>query len=220
VQNRREADRTFRRLSEVTNYRAALDPLPSSPKDHRPGDSGRFWSALNSRDWTAAKQILDQHPDEDLFAGVLAIAPIPRGCGEICLAALQGKHPTMETGFGAARDQLAKRVEAYPDDVELLSVLGDIDALLGRKQAAIEEATRAVQLRPISQDAEEGPFILGNLAEVYAWTNEPDLAFRELAILAKTPAGLGNRASFEADPFLDPIRKDPRFEQLAAQIQE
>ena len=220
VQNRREADQTFRRLSEVTNYRAALDPLPSSPKDHRPGDSGRFWSALNSRDWTAAKQILDQHPDEDLFAGVLAIVPIPRGCGEISLAALQGKHPTMETGFGAARDQLAKRVEAYPDDVELLSVLGDIDALLGRKQAAIEEATRAVQLRPISQDAEEGPFILGNLAEVYAWTNEPDLAFRELAILAKTPAGLGNRASFEADPFLDPIRKDPRFEQLAAQIQE
>jgi serine/threonine protein kinase/tetratricopeptide (TPR) repeat protein len=221
VQNRRrEADQTFRRLSEVTKYRAALDPSPSSRKDHRPGDSDRFWSALNSRDWTAAKQILDQHPTEGLLAGELAKVPIPRGCGEIWLAALQGKHPTTETGFGAARDELARRAEAYPDDVELLSGLGDIDAMLGRKQEAIQEATRAVELRPVSQDAEEGPFILGNLAEVYAWTNEPDLAFRTLNILAKVPAGLGNRASFEADPFLDPIRKDPRFEQLAAQLPE
>jgi serine/threonine protein kinase len=217
---RREADQAWRRLSEVTNYRAALNPLPSSRKNHRVDDSVRFLSALTSRDWTAAKQILDQHPDEDLLAGDLCKVPIPRGCGEIYLAALQGKHPTMETGFGAARDQLAQRVEAYPDDVELLSVLGDIDALLGRKQEAIEEAARAVELRPISQDAEEGPFILGNLAEVYEWTNEPDLAFRVLAILAKTPAGLCNRASFEANPFLDPIRKDPRFEQLAAQLPE
>jgi TolB-like protein/Flp pilus assembly protein TadD len=219
VQNRyQETDQTVRRLSEVTSYWAALGPLLFSRKDHRPGDSDRFWSALNSRDWTAAKQILDRDPAEDLLAGVLVRVPIPRQCGEICIAALQGKHPRMETGFGAARDRLAQRVAAHPDDVELLSVLGDIDALLGRKQEAIAEATRAVELRSISQDAEEGPFILGNLAEVYAWTNQPDLAFRELAILAKVPAGLGNRASFENDPFLDPIRRDPRFDELAARL--
>ena len=144
---------------------------------------------------------------------------IPRGSGEIYLAALQGKHPTMESGFAAARDQLAQRVEAHPDDVELLAVLGQMDAFLGRKQEAIEEAIRAVDLRPTSQDALEGPWILGKLALVYAWTNEPEQAFRELAILAKTPASpLDNRAYFKRDPFWDPIRNDPRFEQLADKI--
>ena len=100
-----------------------------------------------------------------------------------------------------------------------MAVLGEIDAFLGRKQEAIEEATRAVELRPISQDAVEGPFILVCLAAVYAWTNEPDLAFRQLAILTKTPpGGLGTRVTFKADPMWDPIRKDPRFDQLAAQL--
>jgi hypothetical protein len=75
-------------------------------------------------------------------------------------------------------------------------------------------------LRPISMDAVEGTVILKCLAYscVYAWTNEADLAFRELAILAKTPGGLGARADFKADVIWDPIRKDPRFDELAAQL--
>jgi len=60
----------------------------------------------------------------------------------------------------------AQRVEADPDDVELLSVLSVVDAYLGRKQEAIEEGTRAVEVRPISPDAVEGPWIRFNLAVV------------------------------------------------------
>ena len=207
----------FLRTGAAASYQAALDSLPSSIKDDVFA-SNRFWLALYARDWTGANQILGKNPDEDLIIGELVKVPIPRRCGEIYIAALQGMHPTMETGFGAARDQLAQRVEAHPDDVELLSVLGVVDAFLGRKQEAIQEAAHAVEIRPISQDAVEGPFILGNLAVVYAWTNEPDLAFRELAILAETPGGLDNRLIFKADPTWDPIRKDPRFDKLAAQL--
>jgi hypothetical protein len=180
--------------------------------------SQRFWLALYARDCTAAKQILEKNPDEDLRVGEQVKVTIPRGCGEIWLAAKEGKHPTMESGSGAARDQLAQRVEARPDEAELLSVLGVVDAYLGRKEEAILEATRAVGIRPVSEDAVEGPWILENLAVVYAWTNEPDLAFRELSSLVATPAGLDNRETFKADPTWDPIRKDPRFDQLAAQL--
>jgi serine/threonine-protein kinase len=209
----------FDRTGDPMTLRAALDQLPPSTKDHEPLASRRFWLALYARDWTAAKQLLDMNPGEDLFVGDQVYIKVPRRCGEIYLAALQGQHPTMESGFAAARDQLAQRVEAHPDDVWLLSVLGEVDALLGRKQEAIEEATRAVDLRPISQDAVEGPWILQNLAVVYAWTNEPDQAFRELAILVKTPASpVESRATFKLNPFWDPIRNDPRFEQLADQI--
>jgi len=204
-------------LTPETNQ-ATFDSLSSTQKNQQPWVSGRFWLAINARHWTAAKQILAESSDENLLGGDRVKAVIPRGCGEIILAALQGKHPTMENGFGAARDQLAQRFEAHPDDVQLLATLGEIDAYLGRKQEAIEEATRAVELRPISQDAVEGPFILGELAVVYIWTNEPDQAFRVLDILAKTPGGLTDRASFKANPFVDPIRNDPRFDRLAAQL--
>jgi TolB-like protein/Flp pilus assembly protein TadD len=219
----REAEQISARFKEVepgypVNNREALDSLSPAQKSQQPWVSDRFWSAVGARDWATAQQILDQSSDENLLVGDQVRASIPHGCGEIVLAALQGKNPTMENGFGAARDQLAQRSEAHPDDVELLSVLGLIDAFLGRKQDAIDEANRAVKLRPISLDAVEGPYILRCLAYVYAWATEPDLAFQELAELAKTPGGLGTRADFKADVFWDPIRKDPRFDQLAAQL--
>jgi len=219
----REAEQISARLNEVEpgyplSNQAAFDSLSPTQKNQQPWVSERFWSAVGARDWTAAKQILDESSDENLIVGGRVKVVIPRQCGEIYLAAYQGQHPPTENGFAAARDQLAQRFEAHPDDVQLLSVLGLIDAFLGRKQEAIEEATRAVELRPVSLDGVEGPFILKCLAYVYAWTNEPDLAFEELAKLVNVPAGLGTRENFKADLTWDPIRKDPRFDQLAAQL--
>jgi tetratricopeptide (TPR) repeat protein len=208
----------YLRTGDATSYRAALDLLPSSIKDHEFVASHRFWFALYARDWTAAKQILEINSEEDLLVGDQVKVAIPRGCGEIWLAALQGKHPTMETRFGSARDQLSQRFEARPDETELLSVLGVIDAFLGRKEEAVQEATRAVELRPASEDAVEGPWIRQNLAVVYTWTNEPDMAFRELDTLVATPAGLDTRETFKADPIWDPLRKDPRFDKLVPQL--
>jgi TolB-like protein len=208
----RKAKLKFERTGDLVNYRAALDQLPSSVKDHGNMASERFWWAVYARDWTAAHQILSKAPDEDLFAGLAVKVPVPRGCGDIWLAALEGKHPTMETaGFAAARYQLEQRVIAHPDDVDLLGVLGTIDAFMGHKSEAIEEATRAMG----KVDAVEKRFIRLSLAQVYAWTNEPDLAFHELAILFED---LDSRAieSWKTNPELDPIRNDPRFDKLGA----
>ncbi|MBV8484361.1 MAG: protein kinase, partial [Verrucomicrobia bacterium] len=209
--------------AEQEKARAELEQQPASKRGKDdPWDSIRhsdlFWSALDARDWTGASRILVKNPDEDLWRVSWGPLPIPHGCGEIYLAAFQGKHPTLEGRFKAARDELAQRVLAYPDDVVLLGILGEVDALLGRRQEAIEEATRAVRLRPISQDAPEGAYILESLAMVYTWTNEPDLAFQELAIRIKTPPLPLSRELFASLPQFDPIRKDPRFDNLVAQI--
>jgi Flp pilus assembly protein TadD len=67
-----------------------------------------------------------------------------------------------------------------PEDAKLLSNLAIVDALLGRKQDAIGEAKHAIEMRPTSKDALAGPGIVANLALVYAWTNELDLAFETL----------------------------------------
>jgi hypothetical protein len=69
----------------------------------------------------------------------------------------------------------------------------------------------------ISKDALEGPGIVMNLAVVYAWTNEFDRAFETLSLLTKTPFGIFY-GQLKRDPYWDPLRKDPRFEKLLAEL--
>jgi hypothetical protein len=140
---------------------------------------------------------------------------VPDACNEVWLAKLQGKHPLLRKGV-AACDQLRQRAEAYPKDPIKISVLALLAAALGRKQEAIQEARRAVEILPISLSAVRGPLV-SNLAMVYAWTNEPDLAFQELSISVKIPAG-GHYGELKLDPAWDPLRKDPRFEKLLARL--
>jgi tetratricopeptide (TPR) repeat protein len=59
--------------------------------------------------------------------------------------------------------------------------------------------------------------LITNLAVVYAWTNEPDLAFRELLVSTQTPGGV-SYGHLKVDYALDPLRKDQRFEKLLAQM--
>ncbi|MGA8480657.1 MAG: hypothetical protein WB696_22060 [Chthoniobacterales bacterium] len=98
-----------------------------------------------------------------------------------------------------------------------MSVLGLIDAALGRKQGAIREARSAAEMLPILKDAVEGPPLVSRLALVYAWTNEPDLAFQELTISVKTPGGV-HYGELKLDPAWDPLRNDPRFPKLLAEL--
>jgi len=95
--------------------------------------------------------------------------------------------------------------------------LAVVDALLNQGEAAIAEAKRAVEMLSISKDAVEGPRIAMSLAVVYAWSNEPDLAFETIGPLTKTPNGI-YYGELKRDPYWDPLRKDPRFEKLLAEL--
>ena len=98
-----------------------------------------------------------------------------------------------------------------------LSNLALIDALLGEKEDAITEAKRAIEMLPMSRDAVDGPNVRYNLAVVYVWTNELDLAFETMRFLTKTPNGI-YYGDLKRSPFWDPLRKDPRFEQLLTEL--
>jgi len=202
--------------ADLVSYRAALETLPSSLKEEPYIASWRFMGAVWGRDWSTAKEILSKVPNEESFfpnAGVI----VPRGCLDIWLALLQGDHSTMEARYAVARDQLNRKVEANPENAKLISALGLIDAALGHKQQAIQESKRAVEMLPVSKDAFDGPGLVANLAIVYAWTNEKDLAFHELAILINMPGGSAY-GELKCDPAWDPLRKDPRFEQAVARL--
>jgi hypothetical protein len=144
-------------------------------------------------------------------------AKIPHGCIEIWIARLQDGISVTGPEFETARNQLNRQVEKASDDPYLLSALGTIDAALGNKTAAIQEAKRATEILPISKDAEIGPCLVTNLAIVDAWTNEPELAFQQLTLSVNTPNGL-LYGSLTLDPVWDPLRQDPRFDKLLAEL--
>jgi hypothetical protein len=52
---------------------------------------------------------------------------------------------------------------------------------------------------------------------VYAWTDESDLAFQQLAVLAKIPHGI-YYGQLKVDQLWTPIRQDPRYEKLLADL--
>src|SRR4029077_16941313 len=96
-------------------------------------------------------------------------------------------------------------------------VLGLIDAGLGRKDDAIREGRRAVELLPVSKDVMHGTDLILNLAVIYAWTGEKDLALKQLAEPAQVPSSL-NYGWLRLHPSWDPLRGDPRFEKIVASL--
>ena len=82
-----------------------------------------------------------------------------------------------------------KRFAREPDYGPILSVLGLIDAALGRKEEALREGHRALELAPIAKDSLDGADVLYFYAVICAWTGERDLAIEQLETLAKIPAG-------------------------------
>ena len=91
-----------------------------------------------------------------------------------------------------------------------------IDAGLGNRQLAIEEGQKAVELRPISRDALEGPEYVEKLAKAYALLGENELALEQLSLIAKVPDG-ATYGDLKFDPVWDGLRDDPRFAQLIAE---
>jgi TolB-like protein/class 3 adenylate cyclase len=122
-----------------------------------------------------------------------------------------------QRAFTAARAITAKTVQDQPEYAPAWSALGAIDAGLGHKSDAIAEGKRACELLPVSKDPVDGPFYVTNLALIYAWVGEKDLALKQLAISAKIPAGV-TYGELKLSPIWDPLRGDPRFEKIVASL--
>ncbi len=115
--------------------------------------------------------------------------------------------------FERARPIVEKALLESSDDASRHVTLGLILAGLGKKDAAIAEGKRAVELLPESQDALEGPKTAVALAQIYAWTGEKDQALQLLERSLSTPNGV-TVPSLRLDPIWDPLRTDPRFQAL------
>jgi hypothetical protein len=89
----------------------------------------------------------------------------------------------------------------------------------GRREEALREGRRAVELCPIEKDALRGIAMITYLAMIAAWTGDKDLACEQLAIAIRNPSDLGY-GQLKLMPFWDPLRGDPRFEKLVEEVKD
>jgi len=101
-----------------------------------------------------------------------------------------------------------------------LCVLGLIDAALGNKEAALQEGRHAMELLPVEKDSVNGQSLMAYFALIAAWAGEKDLALQQLALAAPTPgaAQIASYGVLKLLPFWDPLRGDPRFQQIVASL--
>ncbi len=121
------------------------------------------------------------------------------------------------SAFAAARTEQEKRVRAHSDDAGALCVLGLIDAALGRKEEALGEGRRAVELLPVEKDTVGGTRIIACLARVAAWVGDKDLACEQLARASRLPGGV-SYGELKLLTWWDPLRGDPCFEKIVASL--
>ncbi|MFC1639510.1 protein kinase [Gemmatimonadota bacterium] len=117
--------------------------------------------------------------------------------------------------FDSAKTVLEEELTVAPHDPRVHASIGLAYAGLGRTDDAVREAEEAVRIEPVSRDAVLGPYHVVNLAEVLVMVGEHDAAIDRIEHLLSIPAGLDmSRALLRAEPRWDPLRDNPRFQEL------
>ena len=144
-------------------------------------------------------------------------ANYPRAYWEGLVARWQGDAPRARAAFSAARAEVERVLSGQPDAAPTVSLLGMIDAGLGRKEEAIAEGRRASELLPYGKDALAGGVIAVNLAQILAWTGEKSAAIDQIAAVEQQP-NLLSYGQLKLHPRWDDLRGDPRFETLVSSL--
>jgi len=130
--------------------------------------------------------------------------------------ALRGDQTRARAYADSARTDFEALLRASPNDAQLHALHGIVLAYLGRKDEAIREGLRGVELNPLAKDGFGGPYIQLQLVRIYLLVGEPEKALDQLEPLLKIPYHL-TPGWLRIDPTFDPVRKNPRFEKLVAQ---
>ena len=133
------------------------------------------------------------------------------------VARLKGDETSAHAAFMRARAQQEEEIPGHPDDASLLADLGLIDAGLGRKEEALSDGRRAMELARSVKDSSTEVYVRTCFAMICAWTGERELSLGQLEALTKTP-GYHTYGDLRLSPLWDPLRGDPRFEKIVASL--
>jgi serine/threonine-protein kinase len=132
------------------------------------------------------------------------------------LQRLSGDSQGAVATYTQERGKLESTLTQQPDNSDVMIDLAELYAALGENTLAIEKAEHALALRPESQDVLFGRRFLEARARIAARIGETDRAIEILRHLLTVPYGPPpiTPALLRLDPIWDPLRSDPRFQQL------
>jgi TolB-like protein/Tfp pilus assembly protein PilF len=194
---------------------AEIDKILAENPDAAPTTAGIWLDlALCERDFAAADRALAALSTNTYGPDAMAFTPtFARGL----IARVRGDTDAAQTIFKTARAEQEQVVREQPDYGPAICLLGLIDAALGRKEDALREGRRAIEVLPPSRDAIGGADMMMFFAIICAWSGEKDLALSQLRTIQLKTLYV-TFGSLKLHPFWDPLRGDPRFEQIVASL--
>jgi len=220
----RRSGRIFRASVEVHRradtgpWRAEIEKIlanePGSEKD--PVVAGqRYTLALYDRDWDAAGRAATVLSQKNPL--VWSFPELGRNFWVGLVAHLKGDETSARAAFMRERAQKEEEMRGQPEITGLLSELALIDAALGKKEEALNEGRRALDLAPSVKDEFTVPYVRMCFAVICTWTGERDLALGQLEAFTKAP-GDYTYGNLRLSPLWDSLRGDPRFEKIVASL--
>jgi tetratricopeptide (TPR) repeat protein len=206
--------------SDPAAGRKILQNIPAGIDPNGMVTGARWDLAMMERDYASAEKILTDFPLQEFPKA--GDAPKTYYLGRLALA--RGEVVAARRYFAAAIPDIEKWVQDGPDDPNRHAQLGLLYAYGQRKEDAIRECRRAVEIEPESQNAFHGATSAANLALIYALVTEPDQAITLIERLLSTP-GPAQYPDFPSNITLadlrlrwewDSLQSDPRFQKILA----
>jgi serine/threonine protein kinase/tetratricopeptide (TPR) repeat protein len=180
-------------------------------------DIAEYWLfyALAKRDAVAARNAVLAAGENPAFTD--ETVNFSRSFMEGVIARMIKDDAGAQAAFSAARREQQNVLQPPESYGPSLCVLGLIDAALGRKEEALRQGRRAVELLPVEKDSIHGKGMVEYSAMIAAWVGEKDLACEQLAIAVRAPSPL-TYGHLKLLPYWDPLRGYPPFEKIVASL--
>jgi tetratricopeptide (TPR) repeat protein len=209
-----------RRTGKLDPLKQELARAPAGSEDDRSEihKSFQFQLAWLERDFVTAERLLRELP-----AKAFEDEPHPKAMYDALLAVARGgDRASVERTLTAARQEIEELRAASPNEFHSYTNLGLIDAFLGRKDDAIREGRRAVEIAAAASPLQRNDASAG-LALIYARNGQSGQAIELIEHLLTVPATLTEDAVYNMTQaelkwcwLWDPLRSDPRFQKILA----
>jgi len=204
---------------KTDTLKATLAALPAGVDPSGLVTRARWDLAMIERDYAAADNAMASYALDVFQSDGM---PMPKSFFRGCTALARGDAATAQTYFAAALPAFELAMKEAPTTGLRRANLGLIYSFMGRREDAIREGRRAVELEPETKDAVVAPWMNGFLAMIYVRVGDLDSALPLLERGLRSPFPVDNtnccityndvRKRWQWDP----VRNDPRFQKLLA----